>query len=503
MTSIRRKLFMQISAIILLFILLLFLANSFLLESIYFHNTKNKIIRLYEVINQMETSDINPHSLYQLLLDNQTFLELIIIDEANTQIFLPLNPLFSNDGNLPPINPPKQPPAHDRAIETIESINDKVDLIRFHEPNNKDVFVALNGHLDNGFYIEIRMHLASLSTNVTFFNQFIMVAGVMILLITFPFANLSAKHFTGPIMNMLKVTDHIKRLDFSQSCDVLTNDEIGKLAENINEMSYALKENLDDLKTRNQQLTKEIHERLKIDEQRKMLLSNVSHELKTPLSLIQGYSEGLKIKLHTNPEKINFYCDVIIDEAVKMDSLVSQLLDINRIQFGDFPLHKEKLGAKAFIGNILAKHQPTMKDSAICFTKDLSGLDSEPNLLLDVDALRCEQVITNLISNAVAYVDEEKNIHIKSELLRVPDSDNEVSRHLRLTISNSHPPVNEEELANWWNSFYKADQARTRENGGYGLGLSIVQAIQEADHNQYGVHYQNGLVHFYVDFDVV
>ncbi len=500
MNSIRKKLFVQIGSITLLFILLLYLANTFLLEPFYMKSTKGKIISIYQDINTMSKDEINSESLYNLLYNSRTFMELAIIDEENNTVYLPNNRLFQDDNRKDlPFNL-KLPPMNLIEGENIEDINENIHLINFIDPKNKSTSYMLTGHLDNGWRIEIRVPLASISENVAFFNQFILVTGALILFITIVAANYIAKHFTTPILDIFRVTDSIKRLNFNETCKVTTNDEIGKLAENINEMSYALEENTSNLEDSNKSLKEEVSERLRIDQERKTLLNNVSHELKTPLSLIQGYSEGLQINLHKKPEKIDFYCDVIIDEAKKMDTLVNQLLDINHIQFGDFPLYKEKINAKEFIEYILNKQEPFIEQASIDFRADLSLLKTHPNIELHIDSLRSEQVIMNLLNNALAYVDERKIITLSLE----EHSHNESQDvHIRLSVSNTYKQVDLLEMDKWWKSFYKEDQARTRENGGYGLGLSIIKAIQEADGNEYGVYYENGFIHFYVDFDKV
>ncbi|MDH8678109.1 histidine kinase dimerization/phospho-acceptor domain-containing protein [Fusibacter bizertensis] len=499
--NIRQKLFFQIGSLMLLFILLLFLANTFLLEPFYVQSEKRKLLSTYENLNAMHSEAIDSNTLYTLQLKSSTFIEIEVINETDGTIIIPKNPDYLST-TPSDREGPKPPPFERIIIEKEESVNQNLKYVWFEDPQKGTHFFMLSGYLDSGLHIEIRVPMTSINENVGFLNQFLLIAGVVILVVTIFSANIISKHFTTPILNMFAVTDNIKKLDFSSSCEVLANDELGKLAENINEMSYSLKNNLNQLEENNKELKIEIDERHRIDEQRKALLSNVSHELKTPLSLVQGYSEGLKLSLNKNPEKIAFYCDVIIDEAKKMDLLVSELLDINRIQFSDIPLYKESIVAKDFIDYILKKYEPMLKSNNIKLSYNFSITDLKSPIILSIDALRSEQIITNLMNNALAYVDEHQIIDITVALNQPPKNKKNDSTHLRIDLANSHPPVEPDELQNWWESFYKADKARTRENGGYGLGLSIIKAIQEADNNEYGVYYDEGMIHFYVDFDV-
>lgn len=493
MSSIRRKLFVQIGSLIVILLLLLFLANTFLLEKIYTYGVKDELADIYMTVNEIDQEAYSPQVLYDLVITSSIFVELVIIDRENNQLYLPANPSLGGDDPRPEAFKAIQLPKNDKTILKEEVVDDNSRYVWLVDPRTDLHFLAYEGTLDNGLLVEMRVPLVSIQQNVYFFNQFILVSGLILLVITMIVANYIAKYFTKPILNMNDVTSSIKDMDFSQVCQVQSNDEIGQLAENINEMSYSLEANISELSISNIHLKEEIEERLKIDEQRKALLNNVSHELKTPLSLVQGYSEGLKVNLHKNPEKTDFYCDVIMDEAKKMDILVSELLDINRIQFGDFPLHKEETDAYDLIHYVTRKYEDTLAEAGVLYTEDLSAIDNS-DIKINVDTLRCEQVITNLLNNALAYVDNIGKIALTCGL---------EENHLILSVSNSHEEVAAEELTSWWQSFYKADKARTRENGGYGLGLSFIKAVQEADGNNYSVEYQEGMIVFKVKFDLV
>lgn len=508
MNSIRRKLFSQLGSIMILFVLLLYIANNLFLETLYIASAKSTISAIYEELNTIDPSEFTSEKLYDIVVNSGFFLDIIVIDEENQKLYSPSNPLIERESDTSiPRNGPR-PDDQLFVINKTDTVDENNAFMIITEDQSNKSFLMFDGQLENGYSINIRVAMDSIGSNVTFFNQFILGAGVIIFLLSLIASNILSKHFTTPILNIFNTTDRLKKMDFSTTCEVTTNDELGRLAQNINEMSYVLETNLNELALSNSHLQEEINERLKIDEQRKALLNNVSHELKTPLSLVQGYSEGLKLNLRKNVDKADTYCDVIIDEAKKMDALVSQLLDINRLQFGDFPLHKETRDAADFIHYVTRKYKPLFKNAGISFTEQLSCLTTSKTL--SIDALRSEQVLTNLFNNAIAYTDNQKQL-LLSCLIRPSDTvtSKDTGRtsmdhpHLRLTIANSYEQVQADELENWWDSFYKVDQARTRDNGGYGLGLSIIKAIQEADHNLYGVYYEKGMIHFYIDLDLV
>lgn len=465
------------------------LANTFFLEPFYINKSKALLIDTYDILNAIDDNEYSKETLVQLSTESQSKFDIHILDIENNISYDSNIDLFQSTPNQKLPEGFKPPPVDDLKLIKEESINDSIKFIWFEDSFSRTTVLLLSGTLSNNMIVDLRIPLRSISSNISIINQFILIIGLILFLISMVVAYILSQHFTRPILDILDVTTDIKSLNFNSSCKITTNDELGKLAENINNMSNTLKLTIDDL-------SEEIDERKRMDEQRKTLLNNVSHELKTPISLVQGYAEGLKIKLHKNPEKVDYYCSVIIDESQKMNLLLSQLLDINHLQFGEFPLVKERSNASEFITNIIKKYETLFETEHIDYSSNLSSLD--PALNIDIDALRSEQVLTNLLNNALAYVDDRKQISISFEL-----NDENQGNHLRIIIGNSHPFISKEELDKLWGSFYKTDLIRTRENGGYGLGLSIIKAIQEADHNQYGVYSKENRVYFYVDFDIV
>ena len=225
----------------------------------------------------------------------------------------------------------------------------------------------------------------------------------------------------------------------------------------------------------------------KLEQMRNDFLGNVSHELKTPLALIQGYAEGLKDGVTSDPESMDFYCDVIIDEASKMNNMVRNLLTLNQLEFGDEDITFERFDLTAVIrGVIQSMDIMAQQDNAtVNFRRD------EP-VYVWADEFKVEQVIRNYMSNAFHHLDGEKIVEVKIYM--------EESR-AKVTVFNTGSPIPEEDLNHIWDKFYKVDKAHTREYGGNGIGLSIVKAIMESFHQEYGVkNYENG-VEFWFTLD--
>lgn len=494
MKSIRQKLFAQIGSLMLLFTLMVYLANTFFLEKFYIDVTKKDLLKTYEIINRMSEEEYYSELLYEMSIKGRNYQEIVIEDAETGEAFMPLSAMpfvKQQNGGSHRRNQLRLPPREDFNRGIIARVNENITFTQITNRETGDGFLTLEGSLDNDNMLYISIPLTSVEQNVDILNTFVLIVGASVFIISLIGAGFMSRHFTKPIVNITEVTGRIRNLDFDKKCDVMTSDEIGHLAENINEMSTVLEENITGLARANESLKIEVAERLRIDEQRKALLNNVSHELKTPLSLVQGYSEGLKLNLNKNTDKADFYCEVINDEAKKMDMLVSQLLEINHIQFGDMQLNKEVTKAKKFLDYVVSKYADVFEENSIRFKDCYSDMDSE--LKIAVDALRSEQILTNLLNNAIAYCDERQEIFLKAD---------KKEHHLRVSVINSCGRLPEEELDKLWNSFYKLDKARTRENGGYGLGLSIIKAIQDADSNAYGCYQEKGYITFWVEMDL-
>ena len=221
---------------------------------------------------------------------------------------------------------------------------------------------------------------------------------------------------------------------------------------------------------------------------RKEFLDNVSHELKTPIALVQGYAEGLKENINDDPESMEFYCDVIIDEASKMNKLVKNLLTLNQLESGRDAAVMERFDLIALIKGVLSTMDIMIqqKGARILFAYDAP-------VYVWADEFKTEEVVTNYVSNALNHLEGEKEIEIKVL--------NEGEDRVKVTVFNTGTPIPEADIPNLWNKFYKVDKARTREYGGSGIGLSIVKAIMEGMNQEYGVqNFDNG-VEFWFTLD--
>ena len=224
-----------------------------------------------------------------------------------------------------------------------------------------------------------------------------------------------------------------------------------------------------------------------IDEMRKEFLANVSHELKTPIALIQGYAEGLQEEINDDPESRQFYCDVIVDEAAKMDNMVKKLLTLKQLEFGNDVVAMERFDLTALVKNYIQSAAILTKQHEITVR-----MEEYPPIYAWADEFKIEEVFMNFFSNAVNHCEDDKIIEVKME-----QKDGKV----RVSVFNTGKPIPEDSIHHIWEKFYKVDKARTREYGGSGVGLSIVKAIMESMNQQFGVNNYNNGVEFWFELE--
>lgn len=357
------------------------------------------------------------------------------------------------------------------------------------DPKTKTEYMEMVGWLDGGQAFYMRTPLENIRESVEIANSFLLYVGIGGVLISSIVIWLASKKVTGPILELAAISERMTRLDFEAKYRGKSKDEVALLGDNINKLSAALEETIRELKTANHELQKDLEKRNRLDEMRKEFLSNVSHELKTPIALIQGYAEGLKEGINEDEESRNYYCDVIVDEAGKMNNLVKRLLTLNELEFGNDVVKMERFDLVTLIRNYIQSAQILTRQQGISVR-----MEQYAPIYVWADEFKVEEVFMNYFSNAVNYCEGEKIIDIRLE-----QKENKV----RITVFNTGRKIPEESMEHIWEKFYKVDKARTREYGGSGVGLSIVKAIMEAFHQSYGIqNFENGVA-FWFELETV
>lgn len=349
--------------------------------------------------------------------------------------------------------------------------------------------IELYGQLDNGMWYIISSPMESIRDSVALSNRFLGYVGIMAIVFSAMITWIVGNRFTKPILELTEISKRMIHLDFEAKYKGKAANEIAALGRNMNALSDSLEHTISELKTANNELKKDIEKKEEIDEMRKEFLSNVSHELKTPIALIQGYAEGLRDGITDDPESVQYYLDVIVDEAEKMNLMVQKLLTLNQLESGADIVNMERFDIAELVRNYTQSADIMAKQNGI----EVRVGAAEP-LYVWGDPFKVEEVLMNYFTNAVNHCDGKKVIDIQ-----VAELDGKV----RVSVFNTGAPIPEESIPQIWDKFYKVDKARTREYGGSGVGLSIVKAIMCSMNQAFGVeNYTNGVM-FWFELDAV
>lgn len=361
------------------------------------------------------------------------------------------------------------------------------------DPRSKTFYMECWGFFsDNATIFIMTMPMESIHESTAISNQFLMIVGILVILCGSILIYFITKHITMPIKRLSELSEKMSDLDFdaryeTNSC---STEEIDTLGNSMNVLSERLKTTIDELKAANEQLKKDIDEKVQIDEMRKEFIANVSHELKTPIALVQGYAEGLVEGMAEDKENRDYYCSVIMDEAGKMNRMVRQLLTLTALEFGGERLSVERFDITELVASVISSSGVLMKKQDIAVEFD----EKEPVYVMG-DEFKIEEVVTNYLTNAIHHVGgEKKKIHIIID--RRKDG-----KEICVEVFNTGTPIPKEAIPNLWTKFYKVDKARTRGYGGSGIGLSIVKAIMEMHHKSCGVKNHEDGVEFWFTMD--
>ena len=344
--------------------------------------------------------------------------------------------------------------------------SDNYTIILHNTPQNSSFIEGFGYCSDNQTIVIMSTPVAGLKESVNISNKFLIYVAVIGFFITVIITFLITKMITSPILQLAEISNKMGKLDFTARYDGKRSDEIQTLGQNMNYMSDRLKKAISKLQEANEVLKEDIKRKEAIDEMRKDFIANVSHELKTPIALIQGYAEGLNEGLCEDEESRKYYTEVIMDESEKMNKMVKQLLTLSSLESGNSILHKENFNMTSLTEGVLSSISILIGEKNVKV-----DFDTSRDVFLYADEFKIEEVVTNYISNAIHHVNDKGTIKIDVS---------EDESNVYFSVYNTGNQIPEKDLANVWEKFFKVDKAHSRSYGGSGIGLSIVKAIVEA-----------------------
>ncbi|MFZ5640481.1 MAG: ATP-binding protein [Bacillota bacterium] len=436
------KLMLTYTAVIVAVLTVLGFLLPFLLNNYFIYNKKTELIvkgsNIVNLIRPLLVEKRDPAMLVNLLnsADRNMGAEVWIIDRNGSVITASANHLRHEGDTLEP-----------RDIENLRQGKTSIREGESQFYNEKVLWAVLpvqnRGEVIGGVILYSPVMGISL-TMAKVKNLFIYSAVVSII-----FASLIAYFFSRsvsrPLQEMNLVAHRVAEGRFDERVDVCSGDEIGQLGHSFNFMAGQI----------------ERHEKM-----RREFVANVSHELRSPLTSVQGFIEALMDGKDKTPEDRKRYLDIVHTETMRLIRLVNELLDLSRVEEGIVRLKLKEVDLAGVIDNVLKKYRPVLEERSIRVIKKLPP--SLPELKGDGD--RIQQVLNNLLDNAIRYSENDTEI-----VIAVEDS----AGNVKITVEDHGKGIPEEELPYVWDRFYKVDKARSRNAEGTGLGLAIARQIVE------------------------
>ena len=488
--SVRVRLFLVLSLIIIGIIIFLILVNNFVFGQFYLYSKRNALKSVYITVNDYynnnEQGDLS-NELEKMAIKNN--FDILIKDDQNVNVYTSNKDFFSAYGQMNEMTS-----RFNTGDGEIIEQTDNFIISRIKDTKNGLTYVLLAATLDNGYLLYIRIPINSIQESVKISNNFLYLMAGFAILISAVIVSYVSRKFTDPILELNAIAKKMSNLDFSHKYRTTdTDDEINTLGKSINLMSDKLEKTIKQLRETNIELEKDIEEKSKLDEMRKSFISDVSHELKTPIALIQGYSEGLLENINTDDESRKFYAEVILDETNKMDKLVKQLLELMKLEYGKREFNDTTFNIVEVEKEVIRKSQMMLDEKQVEIK-----LETPDEINVIADDFYIEQVVTNYFTNAIKHVEEING----KKLIKIENIVDVEKNKVRVKVFNTGEQIAEEHINRIWNRFYKVDASRNRKEGGTGIGLAFVKAIMSNYGNSYGVVNKEDGVEFYFELEL-
>lgn len=416
-------------------------------------STKGEEIHAAILQGPPEAFGHNNYNGYIRFLGTTYDVQIVILDAQG-------NLLFPKDPNLD-MDSPEYKDQYDYTEEAALLLGKLAETegVVVYEGDSEYVYGASVRFLgDTEMYLRIGKSLALMETAVARMGLRTALLAVFVFILTFAISSAVAGWVVNPIVEMTKKAQGLARGDFS--VDFHGNDYGIEMIELADSLNYAR----DELS--------------KTDRMQKELIANVSHDFKTPLTMIKGYASMIIEISGNNPEKRNKHAQIIVDEADRLASLVNDVLDLSKISAGITQLESVKINMSAYLEEILSRFDYLKDGKGYHFETDI-----EKDLYTVADKVKIGQALYNLIGNAVNYTGEDKQVFVSLK---------REGEFFRFAVTDTGKGIKPEELDDIWDRYYRSSESHKRPVQGTGLGLSIVKTVLEKHAFRFGVDSEVG-----------
>lgn len=461
MKTIERKLLVVFGGFIIAIILVELITNNFLLEKYYINENKEIFVKIGNDLSTYYDEHLEDFEEYITSVDKEEGVSVFVINDKGTIQYTSRTRRSYDEISKR---------MREIALQNKDNTGYTFGIFEDTSSYKSNYKITLTKRLEDGNYLILRKSVKGVQDSVDIANRFYIMVGIFIILIGGVIAIYLSKRITKPIIEMSNVAESIAKLDFSKQIDYHKPDEVGQLATSINTMSSRLSQNI-------KQLREDI-------EHRKQLFRNITHELKTPITVIMGYAEGLQYSVVENIEDVQEYCAVIVEECNQMNALVHEILSYSELEWSKTNIDKTSFSLETLVNGLVGRYEKIMKSKEIEFA---SHIDTRKTIYTDYQLL--ERLLNNYIMNAINHVNGCKKVELTVK---------EYKDFVIIEVFNTGELISEEEESKIWKVFYKGMDATNSESDNHGLGLSIVKTISEILQLTVGVRNEEDGVSFYV-----
>lgn len=482
-TSIQTQLLRKIILLVVMVMAVLACLNIFALKPFYYWQKVNELQQSSERIQeQVNLSEFITYADEYLRERN---VSVNVYTQAGTLLFSS-NTESIVDGSQLGLNQTSKPNSKTKKLSDLFSSQDIEKLMTqpfISDTQNDDQVLAVAATYQESYILVLQTPLVAISASIDLFNQFLLIGLVLALVIGWIWSVIVARQYSRPIIELQHFAQNLTEQNYQQQWHSQRQDEFGDLGTNMNELAMRLDEVISQLETKNQLLADELAKKEQFEQLQRDFISDVSHELKTPIALIQGYSEGLSEGIVDDETSRQEYYAVIMDEAKIMQQLVEELLQLAKLDSPLTQLQVEAFALDALVLQVGERYEQLGASQHFQIVYDLEAIE------VIADQKRIEQVVSNYLTNAIRHV--KMNGEIRVGLSQLDDE-------VRVSVFNQGDPIPSEALTHVWQRFYKIDQSRVRGNGGSGLGLAIVASIITSHGGRFGVNNHSDGVEFWM-----
>ncbi len=444
--SLRLQIILVFSTVFFLLLLLLPIANKLFIHEFFISDS---VERIKDTLSNMDQIDDYNSFISKMTLNTGA---RVVIYDTDMEIIKGIK----KNGFKYNINEELLSTLHKESILNSEGyymVTDHIDVKERHL-----LYSIIN---KEGDFIIVNKALGAIGQATDMSVEFSKLVAIFVYIIALVIIIFLSKWLSKPIKKLGDISHKMSNLDFNEKLIVNRHDEIGYLMNSVNTLGDKLSENINSLNQSNEQLEIELNKEKSLEKMRRQFVSDVSHELKNPLSVIIAYANGLLEDIVSTEKDKREYYNIISDEAGKMNLLVKDLLDLSAYESGVFKLKSESFNIVNLIEDNLERFE------YFSGKKDLEIIKSFNNeIQVYGDRLRLNQIVVNLLQNSMKYSQVGGRIEIS---IKKQQSTTE------LLIANTGDLIPESSLSKIWNSFYQVDTEKT----GNGLGLAIVKSIAE------------------------